>query len=383
MELPETDFAVGTLTACAPPCLSLYQPTHRHHPENAQDPIRFRNLVKTLETSLLQRVSAGEAEAMLAPFVALAGDHDFWTHSRDGLAVLGGKDTFQVFKLQRPVAELAVVADTFHMKPLLRLRQSADRYQVLGISRLHMRLFEGNQYGLDEIEPNALVPRTMTDALGELVTESQQTVGSYGGVGGSHTGMHHGHIDKVEEKDLDAERFFRAVDRAVTEHHSKPSGLPLILATLPAHRRMFHELSHNMLLVAQDIDVNPDAISLDELRERAWQVIEPLYFARLDVTIEEFGAARAREMGNDDLSAVAAAVVAGRVATLMVEAERVIPGRINAETGEVMMADLSLPDVDDLLDDLTEMTAKMGGKVVVVPADRMPTTTGIAASYRY
>ena len=383
MELPETDFAVGTLAACAPPCLSLYQPTHRHHPENAQDPIRFRNLVKTLETSLLQRVSAGEAEAMLAPFVALAGDHDFWTHSRDGLAVLGGKDTFQVFKLQRPVAELAVVADTFHMKPLLRLRQSADRYQVLGISRLHMRLFEGNQYGLDEIEPNALVPRTMTDALGELVTESQQTVGSYGGVGGSHTGMHHGHIDKVEEKDLDAERFFRAVDRAVTEHHSKPSGLPLILATLPAHRRMFHELSHNMLLVAQDIDVNPDAISLDELRERAWQVIEPLYFARLDVTIEEFGAARAREMGNDDLSAVAAAVVAGRVATLMVEAERVIPGRINAETGEVMMADLSLPDVDDLLDDLTEMTAKMGGKVVVVPADRMPTTTGIAASYRY
>ncbi|MEQ1693970.1 MAG: hypothetical protein ABMA00_21955, partial [Gemmatimonas sp.] len=339
--------------------------------------------MKTLETSLLQRVSAGEAETMLAPFVALAGDHDFWTHSRDGLAVLGGKDTFQVFKLQRPVAELAVVADTFHMKPLLRLRQSADRYQVLGISRLHMRLFEGNQYGLDEIEPNALVPRTMTDALGELVTESQQTVGSYGGVGGSHTGMHHGHIDKVEEKDLDAERFFRAVDRAVTEHHSKPSGLPLILATLPAHRRMFHELSHNMLLVAQDIDVNPDAISLDELRERAWQVIEPLYVAQLDVTIEEFGSARAREMGNDDLSAVAAAVVAGRVATLMVEAERVIPGRINAETGEVMLADLSLPDVDDLLDDLTEMAAKMGGKVVVVPADRMPTTTGIAASYRY
>ena len=26
-----------------PPCLSLYQPTHRHHPDNLQDPIRFRN----------------------------------------------------------------------------------------------------------------------------------------------------------------------------------------------------------------------------------------------------------------------------------------------------------------------------------------------------
>ena len=31
-------------------CLSLYQPTHRRHPDNQQDPIRFRHLVKALET---------------------------------------------------------------------------------------------------------------------------------------------------------------------------------------------------------------------------------------------------------------------------------------------------------------------------------------------
>ena len=157
----------------------------------------------------------------------------------------------------------------------------------------------------------------------------------------------------------------------------------MILATLPTHRRMFHELSHNSLLVADDIDVHPDAISLDELRERAWNVIEPLYLARLEATIGEFGSARAHDLGNDDLTTVAAAVVAGRVATLIVEADRVIPGRISAETGEITLANLSLPDVDDLLDDLTEMAVRMGGKVVVVPADRMPTTTGIAAIYRF
>jgi hypothetical protein len=32
-----------------PPCLSPYQPMHRHRPENQQDPIRFRNLLKKLE----------------------------------------------------------------------------------------------------------------------------------------------------------------------------------------------------------------------------------------------------------------------------------------------------------------------------------------------
>ena len=47
------------------------------------------------------------------------------------------------------------------------------------------------------------------------------------------------------------------------------------------------------------------------------------------------------------------------------------------------LAELSAPDVDDLLDDLSELAAKMGGQVVVVPADRMPTSSGIAAIYRF
>ena len=40
------------LRGAQPPCLSLYQPTHRAHPQREQDPIRFRNLVKSLEESL-------------------------------------------------------------------------------------------------------------------------------------------------------------------------------------------------------------------------------------------------------------------------------------------------------------------------------------------
>jgi len=45
--------------------------------------------------------------------------------------------------------------------------------------------------------------------------------------------------------------------------------------------------------------------------------------------------------------------------------------------------DLSHPDVDDLLDDLGELVSKTGGRVVVVPADQMPTTTGAAAICRF
>lgn len=384
MNTLDKDFGGGLLDNCDPPCLSIYLPTHRRHPDNQQDPIRFKNLVKTLEGSLLQQFSNDEIQPLLEPFVALADDRDFWNHTFDGLAVLSARGMFRVYKLQRPVAELAVVADSFHTKPLMRILQSDDRYHVLGLNRDEIKLFEGNRDALDEIEPDQGVPRTMTEALGDELTDPHQTVASYGGVGSGHSPMHHSHGGKESEVDKDAERFFRAVDRAILEHHSQPSGVPLILAALPMHHHMFHDVSHNPFLIQESIDIHPDTLSsIDELRKRAWQLMEPRYLARLAALVEQFGNARSKGLGEDELAQVAKAVVGGRVATLLIEARREIPGRIDAATGDIQLDNLTHPEVDDLLDDLATLAVKMGGQVVIVPAERMPTKTGIAAIYRF
>ncbi|HUP47198.1 MAG TPA: hypothetical protein VNA04_00260 [Thermoanaerobaculia bacterium] len=364
-----------------PPCLSLYQPTHRHRPGSQQDPIRFRNLVKELETSLRQKYPAQEARLLIEPFEKLARDGDFWNHTLDGLAVLGSPGVFQVFKLQRPVGELAVVADTFHTKPLRRFLQSVDRYQIVGLTRRDIELFEGNRDVLDRVELAPGVPRTITDALGEELTEPHQTVASYGGVGGA--GMHHGHGGRKDEIDKDAERFFRAVDRAVLDHHSRPSGLPLILAALPEHHGLFRSLSHNPFLLREGITVHPSALSIEELRARAWQVVEPDYHARLAALAEEFRQARSNGLGSDDLADAARAAADGRVATLLIEDGRQIAGWLDGATGRVEFGDLRSPRVDDLLDDLGELVESRSGRVVVVPSERMPTTTGVAAVFRY
>ena len=384
MNAPDNSHATGLASTCAPPCLSLYQPTHRHHPENQQDPILFGNLVKALQDSLEQRLPTEEIQPLLKPFLDLADNRDFWDHTLDGLAILGGKDTFRIYKLQRPVAALAVVADSFHVKPLIRILQSADRYQVLGLSRHEVKLYEGNRDGLDAISLHPAVPATLTDALGQELTDPHLTVASYGGVGGSQAPMHHGHGGRKAEVDIDTERFFRIVDREVLKHHSQPSGLPLILAALPEHHHLFHEISKNPLLLPESIATHPDSLpSIDDLRQRAWQLMEPRYLARLADLVEAFGDARSKGLADDDPAQVAKAVVGGRVATLLIEAQREVPGRINAETGDIELGQLSDPDVNDMLDEMGSLALKMGGQVVVVPAERMPTKTGIAAIYRY
>jgi hypothetical protein len=380
----EQDFAAGRLDGHEPPCLSLYQSTHRTFPENEQDPIRYRNLLRDLEGSLRERFPAADADGLLAPFQRLANDADFWNHALDGLAVLGAKDAFHVYRLQRPVPERVVVADRLYTKPLIRVLQSADRFQVLGISRGSMRLFEGNRDAVDEIEPADEVPRTMTDALGEDVTEPHLTVASYEGTGGTPGATaHHGHGGKDAEVDVDAERYFRAVDRTVLEHHSKRSELPLILAALPEHHHRFRALSHNPFLVEEGVETNPDALALDDLAERAWAILEPRYLADMAKLAERFGTARAQGLGDDDVEAVAEAAVKGRVETLLVEDHRAIPGRVDTVTGEVQRSAPQGPVFDDVLDDLVSVVQEMSGRVLIVPTEQMPTDTGVAAIYRY
>src|SRR5262245_3270717 len=315
------------------PCLSLYQPTHRRHPANQQDSIRFRNLVKALEQSLRQKYPTREVRPLLQPFDDLASDRDFWNHVQDGLAVLSAPDLFRIYKLQRQVPELAIVADSFHIKPLLRIVQSADRYQILGLSQGAIKLFEGNRDALDEIDLAPGVPRTITEALGDQLTEPHQTVRSVGGAGGSSVAFHHGHGGKSDEVAVDVERFFRAVDGAILAHHSRPSGLPLLLAALPEYHGVFRKMSRNPLLIPDGLKVDPDSVSINDLRGLAWRLIGPVYQDRLTQLVEEFEQSKPRGLVGDHLGQIAFDAVSGRVRTLLVDANREIPGHLDSANG--------------------------------------------------
>ena len=66
------DYPAVLLANKETPCLSLYLTTHRQHPDNVQDPIRFRNMLKEMEASLRQKYPKREVAPLLAEFEALA-----------------------------------------------------------------------------------------------------------------------------------------------------------------------------------------------------------------------------------------------------------------------------------------------------------------------
>jgi hypothetical protein len=245
-------------------------------------------------------------------------------------------------------------------------------------------MYQGNRYVVDEIVMAPSVPRTIEDALGEHVTLSgihMQGSSGLGRPGFPGAGAIHGHGSKADEPRLDTERFFRVIDRAVLEAHSKPSELPLILAALPEHQGVFRGVSRNAWLLEDGIPKHPRSLAAEELCTAAWRVMEPRYHKRLQALLDAYHAAKARGLATDDLTHAVEFATDGRVGTLLLEADRRIPGHVEGRMPR--RADGDEPGIGDILDDLAERVLKTGGQVVVAPLGSMPTDKGLAATFRY
>lgn len=369
----EMIFSQGT------PCISLYQPTHRHSPGNKQDPIVFKNLIREIENSLGLTYAKNDIATIMKPFYQLEAEKMFWNHTLDGLAILATADKCIVYRLNKTVREQVAVSDSFNLKPLIKIFQSMGKYQLLGLSRSEFSLYEGDMDGLVEIEMDSETPQTIEQVLGGQFTDPFLTFGSHGDGG---TIMYHGHGGKKDEIDKDAEKFFRYVDGFVAENYSKPSRLPLILVAVTEHHGVFEKISNNPFLMEEGIKGSYRSLTLEQMIEKAGELLKPIFLEKTQNLVKSFEQAKANGQGSADLAEISKAAFENRVETIMIEALRVMPGRINPMTGAIESGGMNNP-TDDILDDLTEMVLKKKGEVLVLPKELMPGDSGVAAIYRY
>jgi len=376
------------VNSTARPAISLYLSTHRHYPGTEKDPIVFKNLVKDVGLALEKNYPEANKQKIIDHLIHYETDRQFWAHQLDGLAIFVADDFVKVIKVAAAFPSKVVVSDTFYVTPLIRALQSNDRYQVLCLSRTNVTVYEGNRYQLDDITSNK-IPRNLEAALGTELTEPHLTVSSYNGSrpsinGTSNSAMHHGHGDKSSEDEKEIVNFFRAVDRTVLNEPSQPSGLPLIVVTFPEYFSVFKSISHNKQLFENGVSMHPDAFNKEDLILKAWSVFEPIYTERISTAISSYNIANAYKAASDSLEEVAIAAVSGKIATLLIEEDRQIAGKIGDSSGELQLGFGSDTNAqNDVLDDIAEKVILTGGKVLVIPHSKMPSSSGLAATFRY
>ena len=361
------------------PCVSIFMPMERAKPP-ARDinPRLFRDLVNRACAELERGYRQKDVRRMKDRIYSIVPEEGFWVGPRGAIAVFASEDLLRCIDLRQRVEPFVSVADTFHVKPLLRMLELDQRYHVLALTMRGVRIFEGNRDGLKPLDTGGIPqnPETVSkmrlhhkvDALTDLNTPDTQ----YPGEG-------------TAPAAVSADRFMAAVDKAVWELFSRDAKLPLILVADERPNALFRSVSRNAYLAAEGSTLDPKDMDVDRLHRETWTLLEPRFRREVQELVDRFNAARAHGRGSSELEEVADAAAFGRVDTLLDDATRRIPGRLDcSETGaEFTPATFKDPSADDVLDDLAEWVLKADGAVLVLPPEQMPTVTGLAAIYRY
>lgn len=363
------------------PLVSLYMTTHRHAPENRQDPIRYKNLVTEAKNLLELNYDRKDYEGILEPLDLLETyrDADIWRKSKDGLAVLASTEGVTVYKLDYPVDEFVSVTDSFHIKPLIRNFQFGSHYYLLAIDENGFEVFEGDFHSIEKLE----MPDGVETEFRKEFDDYTNALSGMNGHQGSHSPTYHRYGDKSEVDEKDTEEHFRYAAKAVEENFAKYRSCPVILVGLPENQAIFRPVASIPTLLDESIDKPIGSMDEKEVLERAVGIVTGVQEARIHDRLERFGSELSQGRASADPREIAHALAERKVEVLFIEQDTLIPGSFDPETGSLSYGADMLDASDDITDDLAQATYLQGGEVYVLPKDRMPADTGTAAIYRY
>ena len=380
MKLLTLEELSGLLAPHGEPCLSFFMPTHRYLPGSAEDPIRFKNLLKQAERLLSEKWGERDIRAVLAPVERLA-DPEFWRFQMDGLAVFRSRDELVFFRLPGRLPERVVVADSYHVRPLLPFLESNRRFYLLCLGQKAVAFYDGSEHAFGPVDLLGL-PKSLTDALG--LERGERLLGTHAAGRGLKAPVFHGPGAPSPRGKDDLVRFFRAIDQALWEK-LRDERTPLLLAGPAQHFPLYRDVSRYPHLAPVGVEGSFEGASPEEIHQKAWPVARQVFRAVEEKGLADYERARNRGLAADVLTDVARAAVTGRVRQLLLGDHRPLYGRIDPVTGEVTLhgTEQSGPVDDDLLDDLAEAVLVRGGDVLLMPQERMPGDAAAVATLRW
>jgi hypothetical protein len=367
------------------PCVSLYMPTHRRGREIEQDPIRLKNLLRLAEERIVESgMRAVEAARLLQRPRKLLENSHFWRHQSVGLAIFLSPDTYREYRLPTRFEELVVVADRYHIKPLLPMITTDGRYYLLVFSQNEIRLFQGSRDALGEIDIEG-VPTSLADTLDpdKYRSQLQFYTGTPSRGGGRRDAVFHGTAVEDETKDR-LLRWFQQLDKGLRDL-LQDSDAPLVLAGVDYILPIARQAIRYPHLMEQAITGNYDDAAPYELHDKAWTIALPWFHQSQNKALERLHEllGTGSEQAATDIETIVKASVHGRVAALMLAEGRYCWGSYDPESDTVSIHQREQIGVEDLLDFTAMHTLSNKGEVFVVQPDQLPKGAAMAAVFRY
>lgn len=367
-------------------CVSIYLPMVRAGADVQGNVTRLKNALTEAQDKLKAwGWRQTEIDDLLDEPRKLLSESPFWREQLDGLAIFLSPSFYNTYRVPVAFKPLTLVAERFHIKPLLPLFTDDGRFYVLALSQKQVRLFQGTRLAVDEVELED-TPLSMAEALWDDPERELQHHTTTSGLKGTGAGgpevVHHGHGTPDSEDLHQLRRYLQRVSAGL-QKQLRDEEAPLVLAAVDYLHPIFKEAYDSPHLLDEGITGNPDRASAKELHEKAWSIIEPLFQEAKEEVIERYKQLAHREQASDELEEIVPAAVQGRVDALVVSIADHRWGVYDEESHTIEIHDEPQPSDEDLLDFAAVQTLAYGGTVYALDPAEMPAESPIAAVYRF
>jgi hypothetical protein len=378
-------------------CISLYMPTYRNESNWSQNTTRLKNLLREARDQLRdQDYREDDIDDILADARLLLDRPGFWRQNvGDGLAAFITSDTTELFRLPLSFDEVAVVGDRFHLKPLFPLIAANNRFYLLALSQNDVRLYQGTHQSMNEVEATE-IPSDIVEAIAQYEDpEAQlqlhiQNRASQADGSSRMDASHHGHgggdgDDMSGEPQDRLKRFLRKVDDSVSDYIGGEE-VPLVLAGVSEYLPLYREVNGYPHLIDDEIVAgNPESVSVDQLHEKTWAILEPVFSEAEETEIDRFEQLyyQDEDMASDDFREVLSGCAYSRVDTLFVPIGEYRWGRFDPDANTIEIHESQEPGDGDLLNYAAVSAYLNGATVHALRPEKMPGGRSIAATFRY
>jgi hypothetical protein len=332
--------------------VSIYLPIQVLGDGLDQGRIRLKNGLTTAENALADiGLRTPQRVEFTKQVRGLLDDLEFWRHQGRGLGVfVDDQGTTIPVALPAGSEEITVVADTFHLRPMIPSLETVE-LSVLALTMHGVRLYRASRYGTDRTTVD--LPRSLEDVNWFVDREKQRQ--QHADRAG-HKGLRHGH-EPSQSRQEDMERFFRAVDDAIPS--SEPPEPMIVLGDDNLVAR-FSAISNREVLAGGHVAEVDD---MSAVHDAAVKLLEEYEAALNNTLIDAAQEQLALGTAITDLTPALAAAVSGRLGQLLLKrAAGPVWGRFDPATLEVNMSEDG-PLRVDLLDRLAVHAMGTGAEV--------------------
>lgn len=294
-------------------------------------------------------LTIAEAEEFLQPVLAkddlikffspihnLTKDSHILNNLKGNIGLFRNKDAFRILTIPIDIDYQCHVADSFHVKPLIKWLQFDRDFILLGINKNMIQIYYGNQ------------------------TTFQKVSSLY--------------INNSREKESGL--WLKDILELLSLKHSPK----LFIAGETKLLEQYTKFIHYKNIVQAPLSSKFDEETLIDLCSTARNILKLEAKKSLEKALSEFHIAEKMNLTKKNIFQIAKAAIQGKIKKLIIAEGINVFGKIDKKTGGLAIHPFDLDhEDDDILDDLAQTVLLSGGEVYIAPKEKIPSERPIMA----